>query len=149
FFASMEWFRNRVGASTTSTTVPTPEMYNGDFSNWVDANNRQLPIYDPTALTTNSSGSQVRQPFAGNRIPVNMFDPAAVKAIAAYQNGQGPLKPNNGAAPGTLAYVTNNFFITQGTELSPQTKFSIKGDHIFSEKNRLSGYYGRARTYAT
>ena len=37
FFFSYEGFRNRKGATATSATVPTPEMYNGDFSNWVDA----------------------------------------------------------------------------------------------------------------
>jgi hypothetical protein len=37
FFGSMEWFRNRVGAASERFSVPTPEMYRGDFSNWVDA----------------------------------------------------------------------------------------------------------------
>ena len=47
FFASFEGFRNRVGANDTILTVPTPEMYRGDFSNWVDQSGRQIPIYDP------------------------------------------------------------------------------------------------------
>ena len=48
FFASYEGFRNRNGASSgTFYNVPTPEMYNGDFSNWVDQNNKLYPIYDP------------------------------------------------------------------------------------------------------
>ena len=36
FFVSYEGFRNRVGSNDTLFTVPTPEMYNGDFSNWVE-----------------------------------------------------------------------------------------------------------------
>src|SRR5437660_7273409 len=36
FFTSYEGFRNRVG-STTITSVPTPEMYQGNFSNWVNS----------------------------------------------------------------------------------------------------------------
>ncbi|HYI92363.1 MAG TPA: carboxypeptidase-like regulatory domain-containing protein, partial [Bryobacteraceae bacterium] len=36
WFASMEWFRNRVGAASQQFSVPTPEMYRGDFRNWVD-----------------------------------------------------------------------------------------------------------------
>ena len=41
FFGSYEGFRNRAGASNgTFYNVPTPEMYNGDFSNWVDGNNK-------------------------------------------------------------------------------------------------------------
>lgn len=35
FFFSYEGFRNRNGATNATATVPTPEMYNGDFSNWV------------------------------------------------------------------------------------------------------------------
>ena len=59
FFASFEGFRNRVGANDTILTVPTPEMYNGDFSNWVDQNGRQIPIYDPATTRPNPSGSRL------------------------------------------------------------------------------------------
>ncbi len=37
FFFSYEGFRNRKGATATAATVPTTEMYNGDFSKWVNA----------------------------------------------------------------------------------------------------------------
>ena len=63
FFASYEGFRNRVGANTGSfSSVPTPEMYTGDFSNWVDANNKLYTIYDPnTQVLVN--GTYQRNPF--------------------------------------------------------------------------------------
>ena len=54
FFASFEGFRNRVGANDTILTVPTPEMYRGDFSNWVDQNGRLIPIYDPATHAAES-----------------------------------------------------------------------------------------------
>ena len=44
------------------------------------------------------------------------------------------LAPNNGAAPGTLAYVNNNYIIGNGTNVQPVNKWSIKGDHL-STKN--------------
>ena len=50
FFSSMEWFRNRVGATSDFFSVPTPEMYRGDFSNWVDNNGNKLPSTIPTRL---------------------------------------------------------------------------------------------------
>ena len=53
--------------------------------------------------------------------------------------------PNNGAAPGTLAYVNNNYLVTAGSQINPINKFSIKGDHVFSAKHRISGYYGYDR----
>jgi hypothetical protein len=150
FFGSMEWFRNRIGANTSTQTVPTEEMYGGDFRNWVDSAGRVIPIYNPFSLRTDASGRQVRDAFANNLVPRAMFDPLMVKALAAFQETGGVLKANvPGISPGTAAYVTNNYNITQGTEITPQTKFSIKGDHNINERNRLSGYFGRARTYAT
>lgn len=146
FFASYEGFRNRVGANTATRSVPTPEMYEGDFSKWVDRNGNVIPVYDPATLTTDASGNPVRLQFPNNQIPKSRFDPLALKLINVYQQS-GALMPNNGAAPGTSAYVRANYIITQGTEVNPWDKFSVKGDHIFSDKNRLSGYYGRNRIY--
>ena len=61
----------------------------------------------------------------------------------------GTLVPNNGAAPGTLAYVNNNYIISNGTNVQPVNKWSIKGDHLFNEKHRISGYYGYDREATT
>src|SRR5579885_27042 len=148
FFVSYEGFRNRAGATTSTATVPTPEMYNGDFSKWVDAKNNVIPIYDFSTQTTDASGKVTRQPFPNNQIPQNRFDPLAQKLIGVYQSGAGgKLMPNTGAIPGTSAYVRANYLITQGLQLNPWDKFSVKGDHIFSERDRISGYYGRNRIY--
>jgi hypothetical protein len=144
FFFSYEGFRNRNGAIGYTTTVPTPEMYNGDFSNWVGANGRQIPIFDPTTQATAANGTVTRQPFAGNKIPTALFSPLAVKALSVFGAGN-TLKPTTTAAPGTLGYVTNNYSVTNGTNVQPVNKSSIKGDHIFNEKHRISGYYGYDR----
>jgi Carboxypeptidase regulatory-like domain len=147
FFFAYEGFRNRVGATATATTVPTPEMYKGDFSKWVNAAGAQIPIYDPTTQTINSTtGAVTRVPFANNQIPQALIAPEATKALGVFASGTGgQLAPNNGAAPGTLAYVTNNYLISSGSQVNPINKWSIKGDHIFSAKDRLSGYYGYDR----
>ena len=68
FFFSYEAFRNRVGASSTFATVPTEEMYRGDFSKWVNATGAMIPIYDPFSLKTNAAGQQIRDPFPNNQI---------------------------------------------------------------------------------
>jgi hypothetical protein len=145
FFFSYEAFRNRQGANGFSQSIPTPEMYNGDFTNWVDKNGKQIPIYDPTTQTLALDGkTYVRTPFAGNQIPVSMFDPTTADALKAY-TVNGILKPNTGASPGTVGYVQNNYFVSSGTNVSPNTKISVKGDHAFSAKHRISGYYGYNR----
>jgi hypothetical protein len=152
FFFSWEAFRNRVGASSAFQTVPTPEMYDGDFHNWVDkdlsAGGKMIQIYNPFTLRTEGN-TQIRDPFPGNIVPKSMFDPLSLKAIAAYQNGGGILKPNVGASPGQLSYVRNNYLITSGTEINPQNKYSAKFDHNLGQKDRFSGYIGWNRTSAS
>lgn len=145
FFFSYEAFRNRDGANGNVATVPTSEMYDGDFRNWVDANGVRIPIFDPTSQTTAANGTVTRTPFPNNTIPKNLFDPLVQQAISAWRSGPTPL-PNNGAAPGTNQYVVNNYLITSGTEVRPNTKISVKGDHVFSAKSRISGYWGYNRT---
>jgi len=148
FFVSGEWFRNRVGASSGSFSVPTPEMYQGDFSKWVDQNGRLIPIYDP-ATTCGQSGNpacardaqgnefRTRQQFPGNIIPRERFSPMALAILGQA----GVLPPNNGAAPGTSGYVRDNYINATGTRLDPWTKFSAKVDHSFSENNKISALY--------
>ncbi len=145
FFFSYEGFRNRAGANGATFTVPTMEMYNGDFSKWVTAAGAQIPIYNPASQVQNAStGAYTRTAFPGNMIPQSMFSPAAVQALKTFQ-ASGVLTPNNGAAPGTQAYVSSNYFLTHGTSVNPVNKASIKGDHIFNQNQRVSGYYGYDR----
>src|SRR5262249_20489507 len=53
FFAAYEGFVNRQASNATTSSVPTPEMYNGDFLNWVDSSGRLLVIYDPATTRPN------------------------------------------------------------------------------------------------
>ena len=148
FFFSYEAFRNRVGASSNYATVPTEEMYKGDFSKWVNSAGAVIPIYDPFSLHKNDAGVDVRDPFAGNQIATSRFDPLSVKALSVYQANGGVLKPNVSAAPGSVGYVNNNYIIASGTVVNPQTKYSLKLDHNLGSKDRFSGYIGWNRTGA-
>jgi hypothetical protein len=59
FFFSYEGFRNRVGSNDTILSVPTPEMYNGDFRNWVRDDGRTLiPIYNPLSTCSRTIRSR-------------------------------------------------------------------------------------------
>lgn len=145
FFTSYEAFRNREGATGTVRTVATPEMYEGDFRNWVNASNAVIPIYDPTSQVTAADGTVTRTPFANNIIPKSLFDPTIVRALDVFRSGPVPTV-NNGALPGTNQYVTNNHIVSSGSQISPNTKFSVKGDHVFSSRSRISGYWGYNRS---
>jgi outer membrane receptor protein involved in Fe transport len=142
FYLTYEGFRNRVGANAIIQSVPTPEMYDGDFSYWVDRNNRLLQIYDPSTTRVNPSGGFLRDPFAGNRIPKSRFSQFTQKVIP-YAQG---VKPNRGGQPGTLDYVRNNFIVTSGTILEPQDKGSAKIDHMLTDKHRF-GFFMNLTSY--
>src|SRR5262245_26151387 len=135
FFFAFAGFRIRVGSNDTILSVPTPEMYNGDFSRWVDASGRLIPIYDPATTRPNPSGPGfIRDPFPGNIIPQNRFS-AFSRQVMKF--GQQAL-PNRGAAPGTSSYVRPDYLVNGGTVLNPQTKWSMKLDQHVGAKHHVS-----------
>ena len=67
FLFTGEKYREGTPAPLNSTT-PTAAMKNGDFSGLVDAQGRQIVIYDP-ATGRDVNGVWTRDPFPGNRIP--------------------------------------------------------------------------------
>ena len=56
---SYEGFRNRIGSNGGTLSVPTPEMYQGDFSKWVDSQGALLQIYDPQHHVANRLGRRL------------------------------------------------------------------------------------------
>ena len=135
WFVAFEGFRNRVGANATILNVPTPEMYSGDFRQWVDQNNRVVPIYDPRSQRANPSGAGfVRDLYPNNMIPVSQFSTTA-NAIAQYGKA---VQPNRGGVPGTSNYVRQNYIVTGGTMVTPTDKWSVKGDQMFGSNHRAS-----------
>jgi hypothetical protein len=62
--------------------VPTAAFRNGDFSNLVDASGNLIRIYDP-ATGREVNGVWTRDPFPGNRIPVERIN-ATARAIMKY-----------------------------------------------------------------
>src|SRR5439155_25032354 len=85
------------------STVPTEAMRRGDFSGLVDAQGRQIIVYDP-ATGRDVNGVWTRDPFAGNQIPSNRFDPLAAKLLQYYPL---PSTPTAGVGPWqqNLAYA--------------------------------------------
>jgi hypothetical protein len=134
FFASYEGFRNRSGNSPNYYTVPGAEMYQGDFSAYQKVINGQMTmmqIYDPASTTLGADGkTYTRTPFAGNKIPTNRFSSVASKYIALRPSGMLPNVANAG--------VSSNYFRSQGTNVQPWNKYSIRADHQWNTNNHLS-----------
>ena len=144
FYVSYEGFRNRVGSTDTILSVPTPEMYQGDFSRWVNASNQLLLIYDPATTRANPAGSgSIRTPFAGNQIPAGRFSDFSKKLIPFGS----VVKPNRpGSELGGFRYIRDNFITTTGSLIEPQDKGSVKIDHAVRQNHRL-GYFMNLTRY--
>jgi hypothetical protein len=142
FFVAFEGFQNRSASNALTLSVPTPEMYNGDFSNWVDSQGRRLVIYDPATTRANPNGAGfIRDPFPGNIIPAARFSAVAKQYLALAKSGVVPNRA--GLVPGTLGYVSNNYLSPGGTTRESTNKYSVKIDHSLSNTQRLSYLFNR------
>ncbi|MBI2689620.1 MAG: TonB-dependent receptor [Acidobacteria bacterium] len=121
FFGSYEGTRTRLGRSFVST-VPVDELRRGDF-------NRIRPVYDP-ATTVGTAASFTRQPFPGNVVPVNRWDPLFQKLLDLYP------RPNSGTG------IVNNYFFAP-TEKNDVNSYDFKGDHNISDRQRFSARYSK------
>ncbi|HET8549892.1 MAG TPA: hypothetical protein VFL57_17905, partial [Bryobacteraceae bacterium] len=136
FSLSYEGVRERISRSYLRT-IPTPGERAGDFSLSVDASGRPLPIFDPQSTRANSAYDPaqpvstenlqyLRDPFPGNRVPVERLDPAARRTASLYP------EPNSTAGP----FFRNNYFA-----VSPETNTAngiiVKVDHTATVRHRF------------
>jgi len=114
FFFSYE--RRKVpGTTSTTASVPTVKMREGDFSELLPG--RQ--ILDPTN----------RQPFAGNILPRSRMSPVSL----AMEDPAYMAMPNFGPANGFVNNYRDVVPIRNASNL-----FSIRGDHTISSKDSIS-----------
>jgi hypothetical protein len=142
FFASYEGFYNQQGSNAAFRSVPTPEMWDGDFSNWVDTQGRRITIYDPATTRPNPNGAGfIRDPFPNNRIPVERFSTVAKQYIALARS---VLAPNRqGLVPGTFDYVNNNYVSEGRSTIEKTNKYSVKIDHTLTNRHRVAYLFNR------
>jgi Carboxypeptidase regulatory-like domain/TonB dependent receptor len=124
FFASYQGLRIDQGLTYLST-VPTDAMRAGDFS----AINRV--IYDP--LTG--------QPFPGNIIPANRFDPASKKVIDQLYPAA-----NAAGTRGSTGQTLNNYLINP-TLQRQDNQIDAKIDQVVSPNNRFFLRYSFQKTH--
>jgi Carboxypeptidase regulatory-like domain len=116
FFADYQGIR--VAQPTTTTdTIPTlaqqQMVETGNFSNF------STTIYNPYSITP----AGLRTPFAGNMIPAQMLDPAAIKTMELL-----PTPTSSG---------TSNNFIFNPVTSQRVDQFDIRGDQNFGSADRF------------
>lgn len=141
FFAAYEGFRNRAGSNDTILNVPAPEMYDGNFRNWVSGTNAPLIVYDPATTTANPAGGFTRSAFPNNMIPQSRFSNISKQMIAIARPIAVPNRPN--LTPGQSNYVRLNYQVAGGSIQNPQDKGSIRLDHSLTDRQRISFFYNR------
>ncbi len=95
FFATWEQTRQLTAFDTTST-VPTLQERQGDFSDLRDQAGNLIKIYDPATGST----AATRQQFLNNVIPTNRIDPVALAALNYF-----PLPNRAGSATNANNYI--------------------------------------------
>ena len=126
FFVNTEIVRFIQGITFTAV-LPDPRHLTGDFSNARLADGRLVTIYDPATTAPNPSGSGfTRSAFPGNVIPVNRVDPVARNVSRLF--------PAPTIANTPLGAV--NYTRTDGNRV-PKDSYSFRGDHSFTDANRM------------
>jgi Carboxypeptidase regulatory-like domain len=136
WFAAYEGLRSRESALPVSGygTVPTAAMWGGDLNNIVDADGKKTVIYDPL---TSAGANGTRQPFANNIIPANRIS-AFAKTLQALTAA-----PTNNLNPYLADNIQKFYPVKNDTN-----NLTIKGDHHFSDSDRLSLRWTRSTRQA-
>ena len=151
FYFAYERYKERsYGLGSPNKSLPIPDFYEGDLSRLLgpvttfrDALDRPVvrgAIYDPATFRQLSNQRWVGDIFPGNRIPQSRFSKVAQKlngiAKAHYL-------PTVRDASGQIPLLNNASFPTSGAPEWDHHQYSVKADHNFNERHKISGswYY--------
>jgi hypothetical protein len=121
FFVSWEKYRNQ-SSNTTSLSMPTMEIRQGDFSGLKDSLGRPTTLYDPWTTTD----KWARTPYPTNLIPITRQSPLA-KYL--YSVTPAPTHPDRNPV------VTSNFYAPIPNNRSDNT-FTTRLDHRLSDRDQ-------------
>ena len=131
FWASLEGYQQK-STRNNVLTLPTALERQGDFSQTRDAQGRLVVLYDPltTRADPNNPGQFIRDPFPGNKIPLNRLNPVAVAMLAGM-----PI-------PASGKSFNGNATLLDG----PQSQGTFKLDQHWSDRWTTSGTFARQHT---
>ena len=121
FFFGYQGTKIRNLGNTTSAFFPTAATLNGDFSSRLSASNPDNPFGKAVTIIDPKTGT----PFPDNQIPTSRFDPAAL-AFTKYI----PVLPSGNGRTFYAVPLAQDF-----------NEFIARGDHTFSDKDRLTLRY--------
>ena len=116
FFGSYQGTRTRIATPGSLVISPSDAMKRGDFSSWLLPNGTGA-IKDPLSSTA---------VFPNNQIPLSRFDPVAAKMLNVMPSSSDPSYRLRVGTP---------------TTQTDDNQILLRGDHLVSEKQRLSMTY--------
>lgn len=125
-FGAYEGLRQATGGQQF-LTVPTDLQRKGDFSQTFRQDGSLYQVFDPFTTAKAADGSFNRQPFSGNVIPPNRWDPVAQNLLQYFP------QPN---LPGDPVTHTNNFLSQAGFHNSTDL-YLFRVDHNITDKQRI------------
>ena len=135
WFTAYEGFRFKSGGGAL-TSVPTPAMWNGDFSQLLRTqviNGVTYPgktIYDYTTCSGANQGKAC-QAFPNNQIPLSRLDPFSKNMIALLPQATVPTQAYQNLQYTLLAPINNDLF-------------SARIDHTINMKHKVYGIYAQS-----
>ena len=156
FYSAYEKYNESfAGGGSPTVTVPLPQWYDGDLSNYLttqvlgkDALGNNVlrgAIYDPKTTQT-IGGNVVRTMFPGNIIPKSRISQVSQNVASIMKQHY---MPEVKGPDGNYALINNAFFPVSNQAGFNQTQFSTKSDYILNSNHRISGsfvYVDRPRT---
>ena len=134
FFTAYEG-RREGNPGTNVSNVPTALQRTGDFSQTFNNDGSLALIFDPNTTRPNPSGAGfIRDPFVGNRIPSNRFDPVGAKILTFFP------APNTAGDPLTNA----RNFAAAGKTVTTNDRVDLRIDWAKTEKWSLFGRMTKA-----
>ena len=119
-----------------SLTMPTALERQGDFSQSFNRDGTLRVIYDPWTSRFGPNGQIIRDPFPGNKIPANRFDPLGAKLMSSLWAPNGPGDDRTGL---------NNFKYNQEFDFE-YLNFSTRLDWNLNDKWKTFARVSRFQT---
>jgi hypothetical protein len=133
FFFDYQGTRQRTG-HTFLATLPPPAWRNGDFSGFQE-------IFDPNTTVIDANHHATRLPFAGNKIPVDRFNPVAKTLMDLFP------APN---IPGSVDVTgVGNNYLTNPVEPDTTNQFDVRIDHKISDSDSIFGRFSFSNNHLT
>ena len=130
YFGDYQYTSDKLGI-VNRITVPYPEWFGGDFSNYKDSKGNLIKIYNPATGNPDGTG---RTPFQDNKIPDDKISLIAKKLLSFLQAPNIP-----GASPGAPGYTLGNAnYIFNEVRVKETHAFDTKINYNISDKNVLS-----------